>query len=1244
MIAIGTASNKPGLKVFHKGLILVGTPFVIELILICSLAVLLQASDKQSIREVRYRRCAAICAKLVTLTNELMTCMYSYYQSGDDVFLKTFDSDYKKIAERIVLLQEVARGDELAIELARTVKQRRDELFPSLNKLMEPARQGKGILDAAALYNNMKAEMSRKSDQNMQKMAEVTRLQEKIADEAGKRRLKLEAQQKVVLLAGLIANVIAGLSLLLFYKSSISQRLQIIRQNTVNLAEQKPLLKAISGADEISQLDQAFHQMDNDLQEASAREKSLFENAGDLICSLDRNLKFLKVNPASKKLWGYEPQQLIGQPLHSIILAEDKARASQTFQKAIDGDEVQALELRVMAADTNTSYTLWTSYFAQDENQLYCVAHEISERKKIEALKQSFLAMMSSDLQQPLIKIAENVKKLLGDLKEQLSDKAIDKLILVEGNLNRLIGLVSELLELAQSSENQVSEKELCSTEELLNNAALELQELCSRAKIGFKVECHASTCFANQNKIMQVLVNLGSNAIKFSPAGSQVCLTAKTSGDFVEIQVQDQGRGVPDCHKDAIFEKFKQVSQADGKRKSGTGLGLPICKDIIEDHHGKIGVRDNESESGSRFWFTLPQTQEQYKALHAESLNQTESRKNKNLEAPKNVLPPVSTRGPLLPSRLPSGQLKLTQKGLLLIGIPILFEIAFVLSLQAVLHQTEKYSAQELRWRQLAATANRLMDGYYTASLLVVRYKSIENWNKFDEGCELIIQQGKQLKNLCTGDRTTEADWRGVEKIHLMMLKRIHETRLALGDGKYTKELANEKMPERFELWAISMAISKRLSKLIDDAEHKEFINPEKQMRLRQQQTILLTFALAANALICFAMALFFSKDISARLSLQADNALRLARLLPLNPPLAGVDEIANLDLAFHATAEKVAAARRKERAIFENSKDLIFALNIEGMILSSNQATERLLQFDKGTAVSIFDLMNSEEAEALKRTLSENIESGKQVELELNCTDSTKYILLNLTKPQDQNNVYCVGHDITHKKELEQLKQGFLAVVSHDLRTPLTSINLAASLVEAGASGPLGKDALLLVREIMKQADNLIELINDLLDLEKLEAKQMDLARSDFNSDVFLSKIIESAELRYDELDIEESRKEQAVLYGDEERLSHSINSILSFAVQNKERSAALHVKTARNNATLKIQLVVASTIDARQAMSRFNRFDLEQHSKPAPHLSVLALALASAIISAHSGQLQISGPARELCYEIALPIKSQ
>jgi signal transduction histidine kinase len=116
----------------------------------------------------------------------------------------------------------------------------------------------------------------------------------------------------------------------------------------------------------------------------------------------------------------------------------------------------------------------------------------------------------------------------------------------------------------------------------------------------------------ADEDRLTQVLVNLLSNAIKFSPDGSAVTLSAhQRENKQIEIRVTDQGRGITDDQKEAIFARYKQLDKSDAKNERGIGLGLAICKAIVENHGGEIGV-DSVVNGGCSFWITLAPASQQ--------------------------------------------------------------------------------------------------------------------------------------------------------------------------------------------------------------------------------------------------------------------------------------------------------------------------------------------------------------------------------------------------------------------------------------------------------------------------------------------------------------------------------------------------------------------------------------------------------------------------------------------------------
>jgi len=121
-------------------------------------------------------------------------------------------------------------------------------------------------------------------------------------------------------------------------------------------------------------------------------------------------------------------------------------------------------------------------------------------------------------------------------------------------------------------------------------------------------LECEASALLVlgDSDRLVQVLVNLLSNAVKFSPRGGVVRVEARKEGATAEVRVQDQGRGIPGSHHEAIFQRFQQVEAADSRQKSGTGLGLAIARAIVDQHGGSIGVESTVGK-GSTFWFRIP-------------------------------------------------------------------------------------------------------------------------------------------------------------------------------------------------------------------------------------------------------------------------------------------------------------------------------------------------------------------------------------------------------------------------------------------------------------------------------------------------------------------------------------------------------------------------------------------------------------------------------------------------------------
>lgn len=227
--------------------------------------------------------------------------------------------------------------------------------------------------------------------------------------------------------------------------------------------------------------------------------------------------------------------------------------------------------------------------------------------REVERLKQEFFAMVSHDLRTPLTSVNLTLGLLEEGVLGEMSDKALDKIEKAQSQMTRLLSLINDLLDMEKLEAGMIElscQKAYAAF--LLDEAAEAVRALAESKQIEIVVPATKAALEVDADRIVQVLINLLGNAIKFSPVGSSIVLAVSESAGMLEFSVADQGRGIPKDQLDSVFDRFKQVERADAIEKKGSGLGLSICKAIVEQHGGTIAVI-SEAGKGSRFWFKLP-------------------------------------------------------------------------------------------------------------------------------------------------------------------------------------------------------------------------------------------------------------------------------------------------------------------------------------------------------------------------------------------------------------------------------------------------------------------------------------------------------------------------------------------------------------------------------------------------------------------------------------------------------------
>ncbi len=1094
------------LKVLHRGLILVGVPLLCGICLVCCLFLVILETDKEVALGQKYKR----------IEKEVSMLVVNVYHLGYQMTVVVKDGAFDQLGGMMETLREVVRLRKvLFADLADLNEAKYSQTKETINRFLAMVAdiiksflgRGSSLQSAYATdFNRQRVDIAVQLDGiygALQRL--LAESQEQLVETSLQKQESLRNVQAGILFAGLLSSVLLAFILARFFMQSVVGRLEVITDNARRLSTGQPLNQRLTGSDEIAEVDLTFHEMADALKQTMERERALFDNASDVICVLDRTGRFLRINPACWRVWGRRAEDLVGVPLIDQVYSEDRKLVLDSIEQAQTVTPALSFECRLFSSQEQLMETLWSVYWAESEESLFCVVHDVSERKKVQRMKREFLAMVSHDLRSPLTSITGIFELLSRGLFGELSAKALDKVSIAKRNVSRLLSLVNDLLDMEKLEAGQIElQIEPVEISDLLGSCLQEVEALAASRQVRLDLNPCQQEIQLDSDRIIQVVINLLSNAIKFSPSGGLVTLAARVVGEEILISVSDQGRGVPAQYRQSIFERFKQVEAADGKRKSGTGLGLPICKQLVDLHGGEIGV-DSEEGKGSTFWIKLAMVPQAMNVEERAATSGAGAYQPTNLDG--KTEPVNRAVQPAMTNQPSSGRLSLPrdfgmlQKGLVLVGVPVLFELVLVGLLTAVLVQVNQVKHYEHYLHQVTYTATRIVADFTKIGRIVSGERNQAAVNEFNKvGSDLLVEYEK-MRALAARDPSLLEVFSSYDQLvrpGMQFVANGLETFKRAPDPKRSIAFA---FKDREMLGPLVDRLAQYLIKFGDRLDPMQVISPEYQARLRGQQGALLIAGAGINLAISMLLVVFFSRDINDRLAVLKENELRLAREQVLRAPMPGRDEIARLDSVFHRMAISLNEALQKERAVFDNSQDVICAFDSGGLFRQVNSASISLWGFkpDQLLNSSVFELVVAEEQAELFCQFQSAKDSGQVVNFEsrLRCSDGTlKDTFWSANWSAERELLFCVGHDVTKVKELERLKQEFLAMVSHDLRGPLNNINGVAELILVGAMGPLPELAEQKLQIVVKNVERLLNLINDLLDIAKLEAGEMQLS----------------------------------------------------------------------------------------------------------------------------------------------------
>ena len=409
--------------------------------------------------------------------------------------------------------------------------------------------------------------------------------------------------QTAVLFGALIA---AGVALLLAlgFTRSVTMPLRRLRDAAQAIARGERPVVDTRGRDEVGDLARALRSLEESLEERiGALERERSETAAlvaamvEGVIACDARGAVVTCNPAARRMLGFRPDE----PLPAVAEVFRPRAAQAAVQAALAGVTTAALEV-----DLGGRKLLLSAQPLQGGGAVF-VLHDLTELRRLEVVRQDFVANVSHELKTPLTVVRGYAETLLGD--EPAAELRRGFVTSILANAARMQRLVDDLLDLSRiESGGWTPRPERVDLAPLVREVWAEVERADAAADRSFSVEIlpEASVIEADPQAVRQVLGNILDNAARYTPSGGAVIVrSTRTDADAV-LEVRDSGPGIPGEHLPRIFERFYRVDAGRSRELGGTGLGLAIVKHLVEAHGGTVEA-ESRLGAGTTIRVTFP-------------------------------------------------------------------------------------------------------------------------------------------------------------------------------------------------------------------------------------------------------------------------------------------------------------------------------------------------------------------------------------------------------------------------------------------------------------------------------------------------------------------------------------------------------------------------------------------------------------------------------------------------------------
>lgn len=339
------------------------------------------------------------------------------------------------------------------------------------------------------------------------------------------------------------------------------------------------------------------------LKESEEYQAAILNAASDCIITIDNKNNILSFNSQTEKEFGYSGEELLNTSIEKLL-----PNYNFNMQNMLNKNYIETEAVRKNGENFSVELKI-SKMNIHDQNLFVIMIRNISDRKKIEKMKNEFISVVSHELRTPLTSISGVMSLVLGGAGGALTEKTKGLLDLANNNCNRLLTLINDILDVEKLAAGKMKfDLKVMDINQLVNEAIIANTIYAKRLDVTLKSE-HSSPGLkvnVDPDRLMQVITNLLSNAIKFSPKNEEVTISIKRHKNWVSVSVSNKGEGIPADFQSKIFQKFSQADSSNIRSKGGTGLGLNISKTIIEKLGGKINFVSKPGEL-TTFYFDLP-------------------------------------------------------------------------------------------------------------------------------------------------------------------------------------------------------------------------------------------------------------------------------------------------------------------------------------------------------------------------------------------------------------------------------------------------------------------------------------------------------------------------------------------------------------------------------------------------------------------------------------------------------------